>query len=66
MQLIINKQYQLEDNVSSVVTTKVKGQGFVPINSTYFYDKNDSMYFENKYGLDKNKKYKVYDTAGIC
>ena len=65
--MIYKKQYQLEDKVSSVVTTKVKGQGFVPIerNVTPSFDKNDTYYYEKRFGIDFDKKYRIFDTAGL-
>ena len=52
--------------MSSAVTTKVKGQGFVPINKTkdVIYNKNDPSYYENQFVLDHSIQYKILDTSG--
>lgn len=65
-ELFYKKGYQAFDQVSSVVTTKVKGQGFVPINATRdkSLNKNDPFYYDKLYALDPNKTYKILDTAG--
>lgn len=64
-ELIHNKGYQKNERVSSVVTTKVKGQGFVPINLTMDRKANyaDPEYFENFFSLKKDVEYKLLDTA---
>jgi hypothetical protein len=64
-ELIHNKGYQAFDTVSSAVTTKVKGQGFVPIN-TYrdkSLNKSDPFYYEKLFTLNPKVNYKILDTA---
>ena len=65
--LNIWKGYQTFDTVSSAVTTKVKGQGFVPVNLKKDVSLNDSdpHYYDRLFSLDVNKKYKILDTAGM-
>jgi hypothetical protein len=65
-ELIHNKGYQAFDTVSSVVTTKVKGQGFVPINTKRgkSLNKSDPLYYEKLFSLNPNVTYKILDTAG--
>ena len=61
MELIYTKGYQSFDTVSSVVTTKVKGQGFLPINQTLdIQNKNSIEYVLN---LNPNVSYKIIDPA---
>ena len=48
------------------MTTKVKGQGFVPINikrndSNTVYDQ---IFFSNAFSMNPNYTYKMLDTAG--
>ena len=52
--------------MSSSVTTKVKGQGFVPVNhkKDLSLNQSDPLYFERLFTLDIDKKYKILDTAG--
>ena len=52
--------------MSSVVTTKVKGQGFVPVNGKINKTANKSYekYYENLYSMDSNVVYRILDTAG--
>ncbi len=52
--------------MSSAVTTKVKGQGFVPVNhkKDYSLNQSDPSYYERLFSLDIDKKYKILDTAG--
>ena len=52
--------------MSSAVTTKVKGQGFVPVNhkKDLSLNQSDPLYFERLFTLDIDKKYKILDTAG--
>ena len=66
-QLIYNKGYQIFDTASSVVTTKVKGNGFVPISSKLtISDKTDSLnFFKYPSNLDKNYNFKILDTTGL-
>lgn len=64
-ELIFKKGYQAFDSVSSSVTTKVKGQGFVPINASIdkSMDKKDPFYFQKLFAFDLNKTYRLMDTA---
>ncbi|RNA25785.1 P2X purinoceptor 5 [Brachionus plicatilis] len=64
-ELIYKKGYQAFDTVSSSVTTKVKGQGFVPMNSSInrSMDKNDPFYYQKLFSFDQNKTYRLLDTA---
>lgn len=64
-ELIYKKEYQAFDSVSSSVTTKVKGQGFVPINATInrSLNKNDPFYYQKMFEFDSNKTYRLLDTA---
>lgn len=63
--LILNKGYQTFESVSSVVTTKVKGQGYVPLNKSIDMKliKSDKRYLEKQYELDPKVEYKILDTA---
>jgi hypothetical protein len=67
-ELLMNKGYQKFESVSSVVTTKVKGQGFVPMNTKL--PKMDRLhlleYYRQLFILSNNVKYKILDTAGFC
>jgi len=65
-ELYRNKGYQSFDTVSSVVTTKVKGLGYVAINKTrdINLNPNDPDYYEKIFSLDPQVEYKIYDTAG--
>ena len=65
-ELFHNKAYQVSDTVSSVATTKVKGQGFAPTNSTLaknFASLTDHAY-RDMFGLSEHGTYKILDTAG--
>lgn len=64
-ELLHNKGYQVFDHVSSSATTKVKGQGFLPINSTKHFqmNRNDSNYYEKLFSFDPNVSYHMLDTA---
>jgi hypothetical protein len=66
-ELIHNKGYQKFDTVSSTVTTKVKGQGFVPVHRQFEsnVNKSDPNYYDRLFMLDPNITYKILDTAGI-
>jgi hypothetical protein len=64
--LFHNKGYQTFDQISSVVTTKVKGQGFVPTNLTLnktALKKDDLKYFESLFELNTKVSYHMMDTA---
>jgi hypothetical protein len=65
-ELIYQKGYQATETVSSVVTTKVKGQGFVPVNKKRddSLNKSDPLYYEKLFALNPNVTYKILDTAG--
>lgn len=64
-ELIHNKGYQKNERVCSVVTTKVKGQGFVPVNISLDRKANyaDPNYFKDFFSLKKGIEYKLLDTA---
>jgi hypothetical protein len=65
-ELIYQKGYQATETVSAVVTTKVKGQGFVPVNKKRdkSLNKRDPFYYEKLFALNPNVTYKILDTAG--
>ena len=48
-----------------MITTKVKGHGYVPLNRTINTNlmKKDKSYIEKNYQLDPNIDYKILDTA---
>jgi hypothetical protein len=50
-----------------VVTTKVKGQGFVPVSKKRdkSLNKSDPFYYEKILALDPKINYKILDTAGM-
>ena len=51
--------------ISSVVTTKVKGQGFVPINKLMErYNKADVRDYKKLFEIKAGQDYKILDTAG--
>lgn len=64
-ELIRNKGYQTFDTVSSIVTTKVKGQGYVPVNSTLDKKKiiDELPFYENLFMLHPHMDYYMLDTA---
>lgn len=64
-ELIHNKGYQKFDSVSSVVTTKVKGQGFVPVNKMLDRKANrsDPNYYKQLFTIKPDVEYKILDTA---
>ena len=45
--------------------SKVKGQGYVPVNKKFDKEsmKKDKSYIERNYKLDSNVEYKILDTA---
>jgi hypothetical protein len=48
-----------------VATTKVKGQGFVPINKTLIdFDYTNLTELDKLFRLQKDVEYKILDTAG--
>lgn len=63
--MIHNKGYQTFDTVSSVVTTKVKGQGFVPVNGILDKSKivDELHFYESLFELQPNVSYSMLDTA---
>jgi len=65
-ELFRNKGYQSFDTVSSVVTTKVKGLGYVAINKSRdkTLDPKDPQYYKKIFAFDPHAEYKIYDTAG--
>lgn len=63
-ELMLKKGYQSFDQVQSVVTTKVKGQGYVPKNLNKTLNKKDPNYFEKLFTLDPNITYNILDPAG--
>lgn len=63
--LILKKGYQSFDQIQSVVTTKVKGQGYVPNNKTKDLNRNDLDYYQKLYELKPGTDYRVLDTAGL-
>lgn len=64
-ELYHNKGYQVFETVSSVVTTKVKGQGFVPLNSSINlnFTNQGSTFFDKIYSLKTDMDYQMIDTA---
>ena len=64
-ELIHNKGYQTFETVSSAVTTKVKGQGFVPVNSILNKSANrsDPAYYRELFKLHAGGDYRIMDTA---
>jgi hypothetical protein len=65
-ELIRNKGYQHFDSALGVVTTKVKGQGFVPIKTKMSkFNKTHSLdYLKDLFTLKPDVNYKILDTAG--
>ena len=65
-ELYHNKGYQAFDTVSSVVTTKVKGLGYVAINQTRDTSLNKSApdYYQKMFAVNEDIEYKIFDTAG--
>ena len=65
-ELIRNKGYQHFDSALGVVTTKVKGQGFVPIKTKMSkFNKTHSLdYLKGLFTLKPDVNYKILDTAG--
>lgn len=66
-ELIHNKGYQKFDTALGVVTTKVKGQGFVPIKTKMakFNRTNPLEFYKDLFTLKPNINYKILDTAGF-
>ena len=64
--MCLNEGYQTFDTVVSTATTKVKGQGFVPINERkdFSLNQSDPLYFERLFALNKDKNYRLLDAAG--
>ena len=65
--IIKNRGYQQLDTVSSVITTKVKGQGFVPINAKLTKPNRTHIneYYKELFTLKTCHNYKILDTAGL-
>ena len=66
--MVIKKGYQSTEEVSSIITTKVKGQGYISRDEKPPKEINltDSKFFEKLNSIDPNKEYRVFDTAGIA
>lgn len=64
-ELIHNKGYQTFETVSSAVTSKVKGQGFVPLNTMHNRSANqsDPNYYHDLFMLKQGVDYQIMDTA---
>lgn len=64
-ELIHNKGYQTFETVSSAVTTKVKGQGFVPVRAELnkSANRNDPAYLRDLFELHHDIDYQILDTA---
>lgn len=64
-ELIHNKGYQTFETVSSAVTTKVKGQGFVPFNAMHNKSANrsDPSFYHELFRLRPDMDYRIMDTA---
>ena len=51
--------------ISSVVTTKVKGQGFVPVNKLLDkFSNNNVQEYKKMFEIKPDIRYKILDTAG--
>jgi hypothetical protein len=51
--------------ISSVVTTKVKGQGFVPVNRILDkFSNNNVQEYKKMFEIRPDIRYKILDTAG--
>ncbi len=64
--MIYNKRYQTFESVSSVLTTKVKGMGLVPIKMKLKKcgpGCNSSRYFKSLTSLRNDTKYKILDST---
>ena len=53
------------DTVSATVTTKVKGQGYLPINVTKKKNFTDAKSYASILEINHNTKYMMLDTAGL-
>jgi hypothetical protein len=68
-ELIYSKGYQSFDEVSSVITSKVKGEGYVAIKSSQYQDyykrmnKTDTNFYEKLFKINKKLSYRIFDTA---
>jgi hypothetical protein len=64
--LILKKGYQSTEDVSSIVTTKVKGLGYVSTTNQPSNQPNltDPFFYENLNKIDPNLEYRIFDTAG--
>lgn len=63
--LILKKGYQSTEDVSSIVTTKVKGLGYVSTTNQPSNQPNltDPFFYENLNKIDPNLEYRIFDTA---
>ena len=66
--MVIKKGYQSTEEVSSIITTKVKGQGYISRDEKPPKEMNltDSKFIEKLNTIDPNKEYRVFDTTGIA
>jgi hypothetical protein len=65
-ELIYNKRYQTFESVSSVLTTKVKGMGYIPIKMRLKKcgaNCNSSRYFQELTSLRNDTNYKILDST---
>ncbi len=65
--MVIKKGYQSTEEVSSIITTKVKGQGYISRDEKPPKEINltDENFFKKLNFIDPNKEYRVFDTAGM-
>ena len=66
--MVLKKGYQSTEEVSSIITTKVKGQGYISQDGEQppkEADITDPIFFEKLNYIDPDKKYREFDTAGI-
>ncbi len=62
MGIIHNKAYQTFESVTSSVRTKVKGEGFAPINAIdKKLNKNDPDYYRKLFEFNPNYTYRILD-----
>ena len=61
-EIINNKAYQTFESVTSSVRTKVKGEGFAPINAAdRTLNKNDPDYYKKLFQFNPNYTYRIVD-----
>lgn len=58
------KGYQRFDRVSSTVTTKVKGQGFVPLNQIMRKYSDSDFNDQHMFRINHLDSYRMLDTSG--